>query len=55
MITDCLFLEKSEKLVSASKDSFVKIWDLKTQHCVQTLVGHRNEVWSLDVNKEETR
>ena len=26
--------------VSASKDALVKVWDLRTQHCVQTLTGH---------------
>jgi len=29
----------------SSKDSLVKLWDLDTQHCFQTLVGHRSEVW----------
>ena len=30
--------------VISSKDSFVKFWDLDTQHCFLTLVGHRSEV-----------
>ena len=30
--------------VFSSKDSFVKWWDLDTQHCFKTLVGHRSEV-----------
>lgn len=28
----------------SSKDSFVKWWDLDTQHCFKTVVGHRSEV-----------
>ena len=28
----------------SSKDTFVKVWDLETQHCFLTLVEHRNEV-----------
>ena len=28
---------------------------METQHCFQTLVGHRSEVWSLEVIKGETR
>jgi len=28
----------------SSKDSFVKWWDLDTQHCFKTMVGHRSEV-----------
>lgn len=23
----------------------MKLWDLDTQHCFQTVVGHRSEVW----------
>lgn len=31
-------------LASCSKDTLVKLWDLDTQSCVQTVVGHRGEV-----------
>ena len=31
---------------SSSKDMFVKFWDLDTQHCFLTLVGHKSEVYS---------
>lgn len=34
-------------LVSASKDTLLKVWDLSTHHCVQTIVGHRCEIWCL--------
>lgn len=27
----------------------VKLWDLHTQHCFQTLVSHHREVWSFEV------
>ena len=30
-------------LASCSKDALVKLWDLDTQSCVQTIVGHRGE------------
>ncbi len=55
MVTDVALLERSNRLVSSSKDSFVKIWDLETQHCIQTLIGHRSEVWSLDIDKAGRR
>lgn len=48
------FLEAGDQLITSSKDSLVKLWDLQTQHCVETLVGHRSEVWSLDVSPDET-
>ena len=41
-------------VVTASKDTFLKVWDLSTQHCVQTIIAHRSEVWSLDINPEKT-
>lgn len=31
-------------LYFSSKDTFVKFWDLDTQHCFYTLVGCRYEV-----------
>ncbi|KAJ6515988.1 WD-repeat-containing protein [Mycena sanguinolenta] len=40
-------------LLSASKDTFLKLWDLSTQHCVQTIVAHRSEVWTMDVDSEQ--
>lgn len=40
-------------LVTCSKDTFVKLWDLTTQHCVQTIVAHRSEVWTLDIDPNE--
>lgn len=41
--------------MSSSKDGLVKVWDLDTQHCCQTLAGHKAEVWSLDANAAGTR
>lgn len=31
------------------------MWDLVTQHCVQTCVEHTSEVWSFDISPDETR
>jgi len=38
------FLERTDSLISASKDGYVRAWDLKTQHCFQTLGGQQGEV-----------
>merc|ERR1712228_820153 len=43
----------NEMLISCSKDTSLKLWELETQHCVQTIVGHKNEVWSFDISKDE--
>ncbi|KAG9317569.1 WD40-repeat-containing domain protein [Chiua virens] len=37
-------------LLSTSKDTLLKLWDLSTQHCMQTVVAHRSEVWSMDLS-----
>lgn len=39
-------------LVSISRDTYLKVWDLGTQHCVQTVVVGRGEVTSLAVQEE---
>ena len=55
-VTDLAFLHHpANKLVTCSKDELVKVWDLDTQHCCQTVVGHRGEVWTLDVDPSGTR
>ena len=41
-------------LVSTSRDTYLKLWDLSTQHCIQTVVTGRGEVCSCAVTVEET-
>lgn len=36
-------------LPGSSKDGLLKLWDLHTQHCFQTLVSHHREVWSFEI------
>ena len=49
------FLQHGNKLCSCSKDSHVRVWDLDTQHCSQTLVGFGGEVWALAMDPSQTR
>lgn len=37
----------STHLLSSSKDTFLKLWAFETQHCIETVVGHRSEAWSF--------
>ncbi|GAA5940698.1 snoRNA-binding rRNA-processing protein DIP2 [Sporobolomyces koalae] len=37
----------STHLLSSSKDTFLKLFNLATQHCIETVVGHRGEAWSF--------
>ncbi|CAG8521333.1 13198_t:CDS:10, partial [Acaulospora colombiana] len=39
-------------LISSSKDTLLKLWDLGTQHCMETVVAHRNEVWDFDISRD---
>jgi U3 small nucleolar RNA-associated protein 12 len=36
-------------IISCSKDSLIKFWDIDSQTCVETVVSHRGEVWAIDV------
>lgn len=49
-------LTQSALLLYSSKDSFVKWWDLDTQHCFKTMVGHRSEVrgFLLPINRNKS-
>ena len=38
------------RLVTCSKDATVKVWDLDTQHCAQTVAALGAECWSIDVD-----
>jgi U3 small nucleolar RNA-associated protein 12 len=42
-------------LITAAKDTFLKLWDLSTQHCVQTQVAHRSEIWSMDIEQKDDK
>ncbi|TPX69418.1 hypothetical protein SpCBS45565_g02429 [Spizellomyces sp. 'palustris'] len=54
-ITGLAFLTRNglDHIVSCSKDSLIKFWDIGTKHCAETVIGHRGEVWALDVGQDE--
>ena len=43
------------RLVTCGKDATVRVWDLDTQHCAQTLAHFGAECWSLDVDPKGAR
>eukprot|EP00371_Babesia_bovis_P003591 XP_001612238.1 WD domain, G-beta repeat containing protein [Babesia bovis T2Bo] len=42
-------------LISVSKDCIVRIWDLTSQLCIQTVVHSTAELYGLAINQNETR
>lgn len=43
------------KLLSGSRDSLVKVWDLETRICLQTVTGHKAPVLAMAVYADGTR
>ena len=55
-VTSLAFLSdpREHVLVSSSKDTLVKFWDLRVQHCFKTLTGHVGEVWDFALIKNDS-
>ena len=42
-------------LISTSKDALIKVWDIESQHCLETHVAQTNgECWSLGVSADQS-
>lgn len=39
-------------LISTGKDTLIKLWDLSTQHCVETHVAHQGECWTMALSPD---
>lgn len=44
IVTQVKFMRDYNILISSSKDTFIKLWDLETKRCFKTLTGYRTEV-----------
>jgi WD40 repeat protein len=40
------------RLLSASVDSTLRVWDVEAGECLHTLVGHSGAVWAVDVSRD---
>ena len=47
MVTSVLLIEEYNMLLSASKDTLLKVWSIDGQYCMDTYIGHRTEIWSM--------
>jgi len=41
--------QQKKFLASTSKDGLLKVWDLSLQHCIETVLPGKGEIWSLSV------
>ena len=47
--------ENAGYLLSTSKDALIKIWDIGSQHCIETHVAQSNgECWSMGVSADQS-
>lgn len=44
VVTGVQFINKHNLVMTSSKDTYIKFWDLTTGHCFKTLAGHITEV-----------
>ena len=47
-VYQCCFSADSRLLVSSSKDTTLKVWDVRTGKLVMDLPGHQDEVYAVD-------
>ncbi|XP_053697012.1 WD repeat-containing protein 3 [Sabethes cyaneus] len=53
-ITDACFMQKyHEVVISSSKDTQIKFWNIETQCCFKTIIDHRSEVWSIALMRND--
>ncbi|XP_035778768.1 WD repeat-containing protein 3-like [Anopheles albimanus] len=53
-ITQVCFMQRyQDVVVSSSKDTQIKFWNLETQCCFKTIVDHRTEVWGIALMRND--
>jgi WD40 repeat protein len=50
-----VFNSDNTQIISGSWDRTIKIWDIKTCTCIETLIGHTGDVNQVIINKAGTR
>uniref|UniRef100_A0A1Y9H9H7 Small-subunit processome Utp12 domain-containing protein n=1 Tax=Anopheles farauti TaxID=69004 RepID=A0A1Y9H9H7_9DIPT len=53
-VTQACFMQRyQDVVVSSSKDTQVKFWNIETQCCFKTIVDHRTEVWGIALMRND--
>eukprot|EP00802_Teleaulax_amphioxeia_P005607 Tamp_05611.p1 GENE.Tamp_05611~~Tamp_05611.p1 ORF type:complete len:742 (+),score=79.21 Tamp_05611:158-2227(+) len=50
-VVSCCFRPNTSFLVSGSEDRHIRVWDVESQDCTQTLIGHTAEVCSCTYDR----
>ncbi|KAM7541762.1 hypothetical protein Aperf_G00000001806 [Anoplocephala perfoliata] len=51
-ITSVKIIPRNDILISGGRDTFVKFWCLRTQHCFLTLTGHPGPIWDFALSAD---
>lgn len=54
-VYQCVFSADSRLLATSSKDTTVKVWDMRTFKLASDLPGHEDEVYALDWSPDGKR
>jgi U3 small nucleolar RNA-associated protein 13 len=49
------FVGHGTEIVSTASDGIIKIWDIKSNECVNTIEGHTDKIWAMTLSKDESR
>jgi len=52
-VTSLAITPDGKHIVSGSLDRTIKIWDMKSGECINTLEGHTNSIFSLSITPDE--
>ncbi|CCG81673.1 WD domain protein [Taphrina deformans PYCC 5710] len=44
--------EDATHILTSSKDSYLKLWEISTSHCVETHTAHRGECWTISLSPD---
>ena len=46
-VVDVLYTATGDRIISCSHDQTIKLWDIHTGECLNTLEGHTSWIWEL--------
>lgn len=53
-VTGVCFTKNGHFLISASSDTTIKLWDIRSKRCIRTYQGHLDRISHLSINQDDT-